>query len=182
MRTLAFLAGLPFLATAWSTSTNAVNYTAIFSSGLSPGASIHFPNQTDYNTTTVQRWSTWEQPTFAVTIKPAIDSDVQYIIKAANQNNLSFFATGGGHGGETGFATVKQAINIDLSNFNENNLNLTANTLSVGPGISFVDFETNLYDAGKVIREFCSLPREPLVCTSHSHRRLQLLVMLFVLI
>lgn len=80
----AFLAAFPLLATAWPTydarSTNGVNYTSIFASGLSPGASIHFPSQADYNTTTVQRWSTWDEPTFAVTIKPAIDSDVQYIV------------------------------------------------------------------------------------------------------
>lgn len=74
-------------------------------------------------------------------------------VKTANHYNLSFFATGGAHGAEPGFATVKQAVNIDLSNLNENNLNVTANTLTVGPGISFVDFETNLYNAGKLIRE-----------------------------
>lgn len=82
--TATFMAGLPFLATAWPTydtwSSNGVNYTSIFNSGLSPGASIHFPSQADYNTTTVQRWSTWDEPTFAVTIKPAIGSDVQYIV------------------------------------------------------------------------------------------------------
>lgn len=80
-------------------------------------------------------------------------------VKTANAYNLSFFATGGGHGGETGFATVNQAVNIDLSNFNENNINLTDNTLSVGPGVSFVDFETNLYNVGKVLREFCPHPQ-----------------------
>lgn len=77
-------------------------------------------------------------------------------IKTANHHNLSFFATGGGHGGETGFASVKQAVNIDLSNFKENVLDLKANTLTVGPGNPFSAFETNLYNAGKVVREYCS--------------------------
>ena len=83
-RAAAFLAAFPFLATAWpiydTWSTNGVNYTSIFASGLSPGASIHFPTQADYNTTTIQRWSTWDEPTFAVTIKPAIESDIQYLV------------------------------------------------------------------------------------------------------
>lgn len=155
MRSAIFLTGFPFLAGAWSPydtrSTNGVNYTSIFAPGLSSGASIHYLSQADYNTTTVQRWSTWDEPTFSVTIKPATDEDIQYIIKTANEYNIPFFATGGGHGGETGFATVKQAVNIDLSNLTENKLNLTANTLTVGPGVSFVDFETNLYNAGKVV-------------------------------
>lgn len=79
------LAILPSLASAWPTldyrADSGVNYTGIFASGLSPGASIHYPDQPDYNETTVQRWSTWKPPTFVVTIKPAIDSDVQYIVR-----------------------------------------------------------------------------------------------------
>ncbi|CAI7668893.1 unnamed protein product [Penicillium manginii] len=149
----AVLAIFPLLAAARSTSSTRsanVNYSRIFG-GLSANASIHYPGQADYNTTTVQRWSTWDEPTFAVTIKPATDEDVQYIIKTANHHNLSFFATGGGHGGETGFASVKQAVNIDLSNFKENVLDLKANTLTVGPGNPFSAFETNLYNAGKVV-------------------------------
>lgn len=71
----AFLATSPLLA-----STQGVNYTRIFASGLSSGASIHYPSQADYNTSTVQRASIWDPPTFSVTIKPAIDEDVQYIV------------------------------------------------------------------------------------------------------
>ncbi|EAU36716.1 conserved hypothetical protein [Aspergillus terreus NIH2624] len=148
------LAALPLVASAASTSGNwggGVNYSKIFGGGLSANASIHYPGQPDYNTTTVQRWSTWAEPTFAVTIKPATDEDVQYIIRTANKYNLTFLATGGGHGGETGFATVKHAVNIDLSNFKENVLDLEANTLTVGPGNSFSAFETNLYNAGKMV-------------------------------
>lgn len=149
--------------------TDGANYTSIFASGLSSGASIHFPSQADFNTSTVQRYSVWEEPTFAVTIKPATDGDVQLIVsgkqlheagcllitqvRRANQNNWTFFATGGGHGAEPGFDTVDNAVNIDLSNFRQNDLDTTANTLTVGPGLSFFDFEEDLYNAGKLIRE-----------------------------
>jgi hypothetical protein len=78
----AVLAIFPLLAAARSTSSTRsanVNYSRIFG-GLSANASIHYPGQADYNTTTVQRWSTWDEPTFAVTIKPATDEDVQYIV------------------------------------------------------------------------------------------------------
>lgn len=48
---------------------------------------------------------------------------------------------------------MKHAVNIDLSNFKENVLDLEANTLTVGPGNSFSAFETNLYNAGKMVRK-----------------------------
>ena len=80
----AFLASFSFLAAARSTydtrSTDSVNYTSIFDPGLSSGASIYYPGQADYNTSTVQRATIWDPPTFAVTIKPAIDKDVQDIV------------------------------------------------------------------------------------------------------
>lgn len=76
-------AAFPLIASAVSTSGQGdgqVNYSKIFGGGLSAKASIHYPGQADYNTTTVPRWSTWEEPTFAVTIQPATDKDVQYIV------------------------------------------------------------------------------------------------------
>ncbi len=85
----------------------------------------------------------------------AVDASRSYLnqVRRANQNDLRFFATGGGHGSEPGFATVKNAVNIDLSNFRQNDLDTTANTLTIGPGIAFGDFEENLYNAGKLMRE-----------------------------
>jgi hypothetical protein len=78
------LAGLPFLVTAWPAiydrQDSGVNYTSIFASGLSSGASIHYTSDADYNTTTIQPWSYWAEPTYSVTIKPATDADVQYIV------------------------------------------------------------------------------------------------------
>lgn len=88
-------------------------------------------------------------------------------VRRANQNNLRFFATGGGHGSEPGFATVKNAVNIDLSNFRQNELDATANTLTIGPGIAFKDFEENLYNAGKLMRESWRLFSQARPSTSH---------------
>ncbi|KAF2172607.1 hypothetical protein M409DRAFT_16570 [Zasmidium cellare ATCC 36951] len=127
------------------------NYSAIYSPCLSKGAHIYYPYQANYNTSVLQRASTWDSPTFAVTVKPACNSDVQCVVKQSNKNNIKFFATGGGHGAEPGFATVQNAANIDLSGFTQNVLDTAANRLTVGPGVSFVDFETNLYNAGKLV-------------------------------
>lgn len=82
----AFLAAFPFLAAALSTyhrrSTNDLNFTSILLPGLSSGASILYPAQVDYNTSTVQRATIWDPPTFAVTIKPANEKDIQYVVRA----------------------------------------------------------------------------------------------------
>jgi FAD/FMN-containing dehydrogenase len=43
----------------------------------------------------------------------------------------------------------------------ENKLDVASNRLTVGPGVSFVDFETNLYNAGKFVRK-CLLPSCPI--------------------
>ena len=159
----AVFAALPFLASALTTGDRrrgyacpapVLNVTAVFGPGLSAGASIHFASDPDFNTTTVQRYTPWHQPTFQVTIKPSTPEDVQFIVKTANKYHVPFYATGGGHGGDAKSNTVHNAIDIDLSNFQENVFDAAANTLTVGPGISFGDFQKNLYDVGKFVRTF----------------------------
>ncbi|KAK3995176.1 FAD-binding domain-containing protein [Cladorrhinum sp. PSN332] len=159
----ALLAGFPFLAAALTTGDRravargytgpgpVLNITAVFGPGLSSGASIHFPTDSDFNTTTTQRWSNWHSPSFTVTIKPSTEQDVQFIVRTANRYNVPFYATGGGHGGADKSNKVKNAINIDLSNFKENVVDAPRNRLTVGPGIAFVDFQRNLYNVGKFI-------------------------------
>jgi hypothetical protein len=79
------LAVFPFLATAapqiyGRPGLDGANYTGLFAPGLSSGASIHYTTDSDYNTSVVQPWSFWSQPTYSVAIKPATVADVQYIV------------------------------------------------------------------------------------------------------
>lgn len=91
----AFLTVLPLLTTAspaWSAfderSTPVSSYTSLFSHGLSSGTSIHFPSQADYNTSTIPRYSTWDEPTFAATIKPGNVKDLQFIVGGQDLETL----------------------------------------------------------------------------------------------
>jgi hypothetical protein len=56
------------------------NLTATFGPGLSPGAEIFLPSDPNAANETTQRYTTWAEPTFIGTIKPATEADVQYIV------------------------------------------------------------------------------------------------------
>ena len=75
-------------------------------------------------------------------------------IKLSNQHEIPFFVTGGGHGVEPGFANVKNAINIQLNQFNTTSLSADARTITVGPGADFVAIYGLLYSAEKQIRAY----------------------------
>jgi fumiquinazoline A oxidase len=76
-------------------------------------------------------------------------------VKIASQNNIPFLATGGGHGAGTGYGTVKNALDIDLSNFNSVEVDAANNRLIIGGATVFGQIFEPLYDAGKEIRMYC---------------------------
>lgn len=69
-------------------------------------------------------------------------------MKTANYYNLTYLATGGGHAIEPGFATVQNAIDIDLGNFDTLELDAEKRCLTIGPALAFKDIFTPLYNAG----------------------------------
>lgn len=56
------------------------NITETLRSRLSPGTEIFLPSDPDYANETTQRWTVYEEPTYAAAIVPAIASDVQEIV------------------------------------------------------------------------------------------------------
>ncbi|KAF6222867.1 hypothetical protein HO133_000918 [Letharia lupina] len=144
------LLALPIIVAA--TNFQQTNLTALFSPSLSPGAEIFLPTNPDDDEDLTQRWSLAFEPSFVLNIKPATNEDVQNIVKIASESHIPFFATGGAHGAELGFATVKNAVNIDLGNFNSTELDAANNLLTVGGSTTFSQFYDLLYNAGKEIR------------------------------
>ncbi|RYP83761.1 hypothetical protein DL770_005339 [Monosporascus sp. CRB-9-2] len=120
------------------------NLTSIFAPGLSPGASIHFPADPDYDEEVTPRYSTYVEFFCVVTIKPAIPEDVQYIVTQANANNIPFFTTGGGHASVPLFDNVNNAVKVELSSFN--NVELDADLLTIGPSVAFSEVYDPLYN------------------------------------
>jgi fumiquinazoline A oxidase len=56
------------------------NITAIFGNSLSPGAEIFLPSQANYSEDVIERWTTYEAPSYIGAIKPAIVTDIQNIV------------------------------------------------------------------------------------------------------
>lgn len=71
--------------------------------------------------------------------------------------NLPFLATGARHGYSTTLEEVQGGIAIDLSQLDGFVIDKDAGTLTVGPGVRFIDIFGPVYEAGFQIREFLSL-------------------------
>lgn len=79
-------------------------------------------------------------------------------VKIASAHNISFSATGGGHGVSRNFANIQNAIDIDLSNFKTVELDAENNQVTVGGGATYGQLYDPLYAAGKEIRKHFSVP------------------------
>lgn len=128
------------------------NLTALYASGLSPGAQIYYANDTNWSTEVTQRWNLNSEPTFYGAIKPAIEADIQHIVKISFVYSVPFLATAGGHGLSTTLGEFDNGLEIDLSNFKSVELDATNNELTVGGATVFSDLYDPLYDAGKLLR------------------------------
>ncbi|KAK3945061.1 hypothetical protein QBC46DRAFT_336908 [Diplogelasinospora grovesii] len=144
---LALAAGLP-LSNALSIQERA-NITQTFQSSFSPGTKIYLASDPNFANETTQRWTVYEEPTYAAAIIPALASDVQTIVKIAGRYGIPFLATGGGHGLSTTLSKIQNGISIDLSRFKNVTINEAASTVTVGGANVFSDVFETVWNAGK---------------------------------
>ena len=57
------------------------NLTALLRPGLSPGAEIILPADSDWASEVETRWSDYQAPTYLGAIKPATEEDIQDIVR-----------------------------------------------------------------------------------------------------
>lgn len=69
-------------------------------------------------------------------------------VKIAAQYNISYLATGGGHGLPITLGRLDDGISIDLSNFKTVSVNQKAKTVTVGGGTIFADILPPVLNAG----------------------------------
>ncbi|KAL9082892.1 MAG: hypothetical protein Q9165_008745 [Trypethelium subeluteriae] len=126
------------------------NLTALYGPGLSSGAEIFYRSDPQWSEDVTQRWDLYNAPTYFGAIQPATERDVQHIVKISARNNISFLATGRGHGGSS---TLKafDGINIDLSKFRTVDLDANNSKITVGGSVNFSQLFDPLYDAGKML-------------------------------
>lgn len=80
-------------------------------------------------------------------------------MKFASEYNVSFLASGGGHGYSTSFGALQNGLKIDLGFFNKTTVDADHNTMTIGGSVTFGDIMEPLSNAGKEIRRFnCTLP------------------------
>ncbi|KAJ4287778.1 hypothetical protein N0V90_012482 [Kalmusia sp. IMI 367209] len=130
-----------------------------FKGNLSSGAAIYFPSDANWQTETTQRWDVFppSNPVYIAAIKPSTPEDVSAIVKIAAQNNISYLATGGGHGFPTTLGRLNDGISIDLSNFKTINLDKTKSTVKVGGGAIFANLVDVVINAGyELVTGACS--------------------------
>ena len=73
------IAGLLLASTSHAAKTGS-EIAAHFARVLSPQTGIFLPNESDYTSETIQRWDSFSAPTYLVSVKPALDTDVQTIV------------------------------------------------------------------------------------------------------
>ncbi|KAL7916744.1 hypothetical protein GGI35DRAFT_474009 [Trichoderma velutinum] len=117
--------------------------------GLSSGTKIFTSTDSNFVNETTQRYTVFNSPTYLQSVKPALESDVQKIVKYAVQHNIPFLATGGGHGFATSFGKLQNGLEIDMSSLNSISINKAASTVTVTGAVLNGDIIEPLFQAGK---------------------------------
>ncbi|KAL4766412.1 FAD-binding oxidoreductase [Aspergillus foveolatus] len=128
-----------------------IDLESLFGPYVSPETEIAELDDADFDEVVSPRWSEWRPPTWTGAIKPQTEEDLQEIVRIAVANNVSFMATNGGHGTSLIYGTVK-GLDINLANFNNVDIDLESNTVTVGAGAKLGDITEPLYKAGKAIQ------------------------------
>ncbi|KAJ9254992.1 CAZyme family AA7 [Paecilomyces variotii] len=142
--------GLLSVALTLNAFTVAYDITALLSE-LSPSTEVFYPSDANW-TDSIQRWTTYDEPTFVAALKPASVEDLQTIVKFSAINNVPFLASGRGHGYSTSFGALENGIKVDLGFFNKTTVDASANRMTVGGSVAFEDLMPVLFEAGKEIQ------------------------------
>ncbi|TVY40550.1 FAD-linked oxidoreductase [Lachnellula occidentalis] len=116
---------------------------------LSAGSEVFLPSDPAYANQTTARWEITAAPTYVVAVKPDSIVDVQKIVKYAAKNNVSFLATGAGHGYTNTLSALHNGLSLDLGNFSTIEIDSAANTVKIGGSVRAARLIAALQDAGK---------------------------------
>ncbi|KAI1212144.1 FAD-binding domain-containing protein [Annulohypoxylon truncatum] len=108
---------------------------------------ISYPGSSQFFNAT-ERWTTFSAPTYSAAISPGTEDDLVKVVKLATSRKIPFLATGGRHGYSTTFGELHDGLAIDLSHFDSIKLDKSAETITVGPGVTVGQIFDPLYNAG----------------------------------
>ncbi|POS72646.1 hypothetical protein DHEL01_v208963 [Diaporthe helianthi] len=119
---------------------------------LSNQSEVVYTSDAAYDSDFTPRYNIAEAPSYQIAVKPALVDDVQKIVSYALQNNLSLLATGGGHGYTTSLGRLQGGIDVDLSMFNDIQIDATVRTVTVGASVRAGKVASALQKLGLEIR------------------------------
>ncbi|ORY71928.1 uncharacterized protein BCR38DRAFT_480404 [Pseudomassariella vexata] len=108
---------------------------------------ISFPSSTEFFDAT-ERWTIFRSPTYRAAISPGTEEDVIKAVKLATSLKIPFLVTGHHHEYTTTLGNLRNGIAIDLSHFIFIELDVAAETVTIGPGVTAGDVFDPLYEAG----------------------------------
>ncbi|PHH80586.1 hypothetical protein CDD80_845 [Ophiocordyceps camponoti-rufipedis] len=126
--------------------------------GWSANTTVLFPDSPDFSEAT-ERWTVFRPPTYRAAIRPGTPEDICKIVKLATSHNIPFLARGAGHGYGITLGEFQHGLALDLSQYKSIEIDSEAETMTVGPGVTFKDIFDPLYQAGFQLQTgTCSCP------------------------
>ena len=166
--------GFTFLALATSVfSLTGLQIAHDLKSSLSPASTVYFPANNVSVQDITPRWNAYNPPTYLVSVKPALKTDVQKIVRHnfrpqalfsyhlalisrqvnyVRSHQVPFLATGGGHGYSVTLSGLQNGIDLDLGNFNSVSIDSSNNLMTIGGSVRFQNMTGPLQAALKEIR------------------------------
>jgi FAD/FMN-containing dehydrogenase len=144
--------GLAITATAVLVSTALASTTCKLLQVLEKAISIDLPESSDFLTQQIEYWSTAcgdLQP--ACIINPRTTDEIVAIVKQLLTNNETFAIKSGGHNPNNYFASVDGGPLISTKNLNELVLDITTETVRIGPGNRWDDVSAALDGSGYTV-------------------------------
>ncbi|KAL7787172.1 hypothetical protein V8C37DRAFT_419020 [Trichoderma ceciliae] len=124
----------------------------------SPNTFVSFPNSAAFNEST-ERWTIFDPPTYIAAIRPGTEEDISKVIHLARSKRFPFLTRGAGHGYAPSLDAFRHGLSLDLSQWKKLKIDKKAQTLTVGPGVTFAEIFDPLYKAGFYIQTgSCSCP------------------------
>ncbi|TGJ82155.1 hypothetical protein E0Z10_g6607 [Xylaria hypoxylon] len=124
----------------------------------SSNTTLSFPGSSGFEDATA-RWTIFSPPTYRAAIRPGSEADIARIIKLASLYKFPFLTRGAGHGYSITLADFQDGLALDLSQWKSFEIDETAETLTIGPGITINDVFDPLHEAGFQIQSgTCGCP------------------------
>ncbi|KAL4930344.1 FAD-binding oxidoreductase [Aspergillus undulatus] len=113
----------------------------------SPNTELSIPGTSDFTNAT-SRWNIYRAPSYGAALSVGSEEDVVAAVKIATANYIPFLATGGRHGYGKSLGELQDGLAIDLGGLKKLDIDASAGTITVGPGVTIGDIFDPLYETG----------------------------------